>query len=114
MANEKLDIDVLKYYLDSSFALVNTKLDAMSQLYNERFSGLDARLKNLEDLSEDTSNHNLEDLENKLKEKKEDKVRWTNYVITFLGGVFITILAGVITLLTSLLMIYISSKYGTK
>ena len=116
MGDEKIDESVFKYYLDTSFALIHTKLDAMAQLHNERFSGLDSRIKSLEDNQEDTSNHNLADLQNKLKEKDKEKsekdIRWSNYAITFFSGVILTVLAGFITLFISVLMIYITTKYG--
>lgn len=116
MGNEKTDESVLKYYLDTSFALINTKLDAMAQLHNERFSGLDARVKNLEEIKEDTSNHNIADLQNQIKERdkksEEGKIRWSNYEITFFSGVVLTVMAGFITLFISILMIYITTKYG--
>jgi hypothetical protein len=103
----KLNETLLKFYLDNAVGLIHAKLDGISALMHERYTGLDSRLKALEAEVEDTSNHNIQNLQEQIKERKEGNTRWSGYIITFVSGIIITLIGGVIGLLT----IYIASKF---
>lgn len=52
--------------------LTNAKLDNMNALWNERHSGLAARLEKLEDDVEDTGNFRVDELQRQLEAKKAE------------------------------------------
>lgn len=101
---------VIKFYIDNSTLAIETKIDGMNNLISERFKGMDARITALEKDSEDTSTHNISNLQKQLDEKKQTEVTWKNHITAFVFGMIITVAGGFITIFTGLIIFWLTNK----